>query len=160
MPKNTAVPLDLNFRMGLGWMLSTLGTTTIQNAGMVAHHSGATAYFHSQMYLLPEHKLGVVVLSNSSTSGEVVDRIATETLALALEAKTGIRQPEHLKTLPDFHPLTADTVQEYAGDYTTLAGFAKIRACGSAGLRAYVKIRQRDYKRNAISSKQQFTAQQ
>lgn len=129
-PQNTDVPLDLNFRIGLGWMLSTLGSSAIQNAGTVAHHSGGTAYFRSQMYILPEHKLGVVVLSNSSTSGEVVDHIATETLALALEAKTGIRQPERKKATHDNTPLTAETVREYVGDYTTMAGFARIRTCG------------------------------
>ncbi len=129
-PQNTAVPLDFNFRVGLGWMLSTLGTSTIQNAGTVAHHSGGTAYFRSQMYILPEHKLGVVVLSNSSTSGEVVDHVATEALTLALEAKASIRQPEHRKIQPGNEPIPLETVREYVGDYTTMAGFARIRACG------------------------------
>ncbi|MBI5889212.1 MAG: beta-lactamase family protein [Nitrosomonadales bacterium] len=129
-PQNAAVPLDFNFHAGLGWMLSTLGTSSIRNGGTVAHHSGATAYFHSQMYILPEYKLGVVVLSNSSTSGRAVDHIATEALTLALEAKTGIRQPEPFKMQPDARPLPSETVQEYAGDYTTLAGFARIRTCG------------------------------
>lgn len=129
-PQNSAVPLDLNFRMGLGWMLSTVGKSTIKNVGLVAHHAGGTAFFRSQMYLLPEHKLGVVVLANSSTAQQVVDHIATETLALTLETKDGIRQPEYKKTQPDNSPLTAETVQEYVGDYTTMAGFAQIRACG------------------------------
>lgn len=129
-PQNTDVPLDFNFRVGLGWMLSTLGKSTIENAGPVAHHSGGTLLFHSQMYILPEHKLGVVVLSNSSTSGQVVDHIATETLSLALEAKAGIRQPEHNKIQPDGKTLPVETIQQYVGDYTTLAGFAQIRACG------------------------------
>ena len=129
-PQNMSVPLDFNFRVGLGWMLSTLGGSTIENAGIVAHHSGGTILFHSQMYLLPEHKLGVIVLSNSSTAGKVVDHIATETLSLALQTKTGIRQPEHSKILTDDKPLSAETVQDYVGDYTTLAGFAQIKACG------------------------------
>lgn len=129
-PQNTAVPLDLNFRVGLGWMLSTVGTSTIKNAGLVAHHGGDTILFHSQMYILPEHKLGVVVLSNSNTAMRVVDHIATEALTLALEAKDGIRQPEHGKIQPDNKPLTPETMQEYIGGYTTMAGFAQIRACG------------------------------
>lgn len=129
-PQNTDVPLDFNFRVGLGWMLSTVGNSTIENAGTVAHHSGGTILFHSQMYVLPEHKLGVVVLSNSSTSGQVVDYIATETLKLALEAKTGIRQPRHDKIPPDNTPLPEEMLRDYVGDYTTLAGYARIRACG------------------------------
>jgi hypothetical protein len=131
-PQNASVPLDFNFRIGLGWMLSTLGTSTIQNGGIVAHHGGgAPSNFRSQMYILPAHKLGVVVLSNSSTAGQVVDHIATETLALALEAKTGIRQPEYRKVQPDEKPLASETVQGYVGNYTTMAGLARIYACGS-----------------------------
>ncbi len=129
-PQNTAVPLDFNFRVGLGWMLSTVGTSTIKNAGTVAHHAGATAFFHSQLYILPEHKLGVVVLSNSSTALQVVDHVATETLTLALEAKEGIRQPEPGKIQSDDKPLAEKTVREYVGDYTTLAGFVQIHTCG------------------------------
>jgi len=129
-PQNADVPLDFNFQTGLGWMLSTLGGSTIENAGKVAHHSGGTILFRSQMYLLPEHKLGIVVLSNSSTAQAVVDHVATEALTLALEAKTGIRQPKHSKVQPDNKPLPAKTVQDYVGDYTTAAGFARIKACG------------------------------
>ncbi|MBI3481214.1 MAG: beta-lactamase family protein [Nitrosomonadales bacterium] len=130
-PQNTDVPLDFNFHVGLGWMLSTIGKSTIENAGLVAHHAGGTILFHSQIYMLPEHKLGVVVLSNSSTSGQVVDHIATEALSLALEAKSGIRQQEHNNIQPDIKPLPVETVGEYIGDYTTLAGFARIRTCGN-----------------------------
>jgi CubicO group peptidase (beta-lactamase class C family) len=129
-PQNTSVPLDFNFHTGLGWMLSTLGTSTIQNGGPVAHHAGATANFHGQLYILPAHKLGVIVLSNSSTAGQVVDHVATEALTLALEAKTGIRQPERRRIQTDNKPLSNETVQEYAGNYTTMAGFSKISACG------------------------------
>ena len=60
----------------------------------------------------------------------MVDHIATETLTLALEAKTGIRQPQHAKTPPDNTPLAAETLRDYVGDYTTLAGFARIQNCG------------------------------
>jgi CubicO group peptidase (beta-lactamase class C family) len=129
-PQNASVSLDFNFHMGLGWMLSTLGTSTIQNGGIVAHHGGATANFHGQLYILPEHKLGVVVLSNSSTAIQVVDHVATEALSLALEAKTGIRQPERRKIQLENKPLSNESVQESVGNYTTMAGFSTISACG------------------------------
>jgi CubicO group peptidase (beta-lactamase class C family) len=41
-PQNIDVPLDLDFRVGLGWMLGGLGDIDIRNAGPVAHHAGAT----------------------------------------------------------------------------------------------------------------------
>lgn len=126
-PQNTAVPLDLNFHNGLGWMLSTLGGSTIQNAGPVAHHAGAMLHFRSQIYALPSHKLGVVVLANSGTAGRVVDRVATETLALALEAKTGIRQPARQRVPVADPPWPTDRLQPFVGDYTTSIGHVRIR---------------------------------
>lgn len=130
-PQNADVPLDLNFHIGLGWMLSNLGALPIENAGPVAHHSGATAFFRSRLYILPEHKLGVVVLANSSTAGQVVDHVATEALILALKAKTGIRQPTRDKPRFLDKPLPTATVEDFAGTYTTLAGFAHLYAEGN-----------------------------
>ena len=130
-PQNTEVPLDLNFHNGLGWMLSTLGSSTIENAGPVAHHAGAMLYFHSQMYALPEHKLGVIVLANSGTARRVVDHVATETLALALEAKSGIKQPKHAKVPAADPAWPTEQLQPYVGEYTTIAGFARISLDGN-----------------------------
>lgn len=125
-PQNADVPLDLDFRIGLGWMLSPFGASAIENAGPVAIHNGATAYFRSQLYLLPEHKLGVVVLANSSTAGELAGQVARETLFLALEAKAGIRQPARARPQPVAGPLPAATVDNAVGAYATVAGFARL----------------------------------
>jgi CubicO group peptidase (beta-lactamase class C family) len=92
-PQNSNVPLDLSFRVGLGWMLGSMGGLDIKNAGPVAHHSGATLYHRSQLIILPEQKLGVVVLANSASAAGLINKVATETLKLALEAKSGISQP-------------------------------------------------------------------
>jgi len=129
-PQNAGVPLDLNFRVGLGWMLSGLGDIEFTNAGPVAHHAGGTVLFHSQIIALPEHKLGVVVLSNSASSRKVVNKVATETLKLALEAKTGIREPA--PTLPALsnRPVSPELARAFEGDYATQLGYAKVYAKG------------------------------
>lgn len=124
--QNSDVPLDLTFRTGLGWALSGLGNIDIKNAGPVAHHSGATLLFRSQLIILPEHKLGVVVLANSFTSGNTVSNVAIEALKLALEAKTGIKQPEEKKPAESGKPLTPTDLQAYEGKYTTIMGLAKV----------------------------------
>lgn len=129
-PQNTDVALDFNFKIGLGWMLTTLGTSTLENAGPVAHHGGAIGGFRSQMYVLPEHKLGVVVLGNSSTAESVVDRVATETLKLALEAKTGIQQQPTPQVDWAKTPVPADLLKQMAGDYTTPFGLVQVRTEG------------------------------
>ena len=50
----------------------------LKNAGTVASHGGGTILFRSQLFILPEHKLGVVVLSNSSTAFNAVGYIGTQ----------------------------------------------------------------------------------
>jgi CubicO group peptidase (beta-lactamase class C family) len=131
-PQNSAVPLDMNFSVGLGWMLSTLGKSTLHNAGQVAHHAGSIGMFRSQMYLLPQHKLGVVVLANSESAMGLVDHAATEALSLALEAKTGIQQPKAAKVEWANTPIPADTLQAVVGDYTTAIGPITISKDGNA----------------------------
>jgi hypothetical protein len=123
-PQNADVPLDLDIRIGLAWML---GDAALQNGGPVASHGGATCHHRSQLIVLPEHKLGIVVLANSSTSGSVVNKVATEALKLALEAKTGIKQPAGKKTeLPSEVTVPREELLTYEGRYETLEGVVDV----------------------------------
>ena len=139
-PQNEGVPLDLDFRVGLGWMLGGLGDVDLRDSGPVAYHGGATPLFHGQMIVLPERALGVAVLANSDTSGPVVRKVAAEALTLALEAKTGHRPPEREKTEGEEGSLSAEALQRYEGWYATLAGAVNVRK-SSGGLRADVMNR-------------------
>jgi CubicO group peptidase (beta-lactamase class C family) len=135
-PQNANVPLDADLRIGLGWMFSTFGMDTVKGGGPVAHHAGATFYFRSQLMVLPEQRLGVVVAANDGAALSVVNRVAQRALALLLEAKTGFRQsaPE-----PGFRPAPQpwSDAQRSAvhraclGDYATLAGPVTIVAKSS-----------------------------
>lgn len=131
-PQNAGVALDHDLRIGLGWMLTSFGADTLRGAGPVAHHGGATIHFRSQMYVLPQHKLGVIVASNSGGAGRVVDRIAKRALALTLEAKRGIREQD---APADFTPaaelLTENALQAWVGDYATFAGHVRVVRHGS-----------------------------
>ncbi len=125
-PQNGDVPLDLDFRIGLGWFLNDFD---IKNAGLVASHGGSLQLFHSQLILLPEQKLGVVVLANSSTSTGIVSKIAEEALRLALEAKTGISQPMSEKpTVDPILSLPQAVLKDYEGYYATGLKVFKIDA--------------------------------
>jgi len=126
-PQNSSVALDRGFRIGLGWMLGGLGGINIQQAGTVAHHSGATLYHRAQLVVLPEVKLGVVVLSNTDTAQQSVNTIATEALKLALEIKTGRKQPERPQ-LPTGNYLSSEELQAYQGSYATHAGLGRLEA--------------------------------
>ncbi len=121
--QNSNVPFDFDFKMGLGWMLSGLD---VPNAGTVASHGGTTLNYHTMMAILPEHKLGVVVLSNSANSEEVVNEIAAETLKLALEAKTGAKPPETEFVDAKTVPVTDADLSAYEGYFETLIGLVKV----------------------------------
>jgi CubicO group peptidase (beta-lactamase class C family) len=124
--QNTDVPLDLDLHVGLGWVLSALGDANIRNAGKVVHHSGGTPLFHSQLILLLERKLGVVVLANSASARPAVQKVAAEVLKLALEAKTGIAQPPEVKWNEAAEAPSEETMRAFEGQYTTLIGAAEI----------------------------------
>lgn len=118
-PQNTQVPLDINMRMGLGWMLDSSGV----KGGVVANHGGTLLNFHSELKILPEHKLGVIVAANSAGAQGIVNKIATEALKLLLEAKTGIVQPEkHKNSTPN--PVTAEAIN--TGYFDTVVGLVKV----------------------------------
>jgi CubicO group peptidase (beta-lactamase class C family) len=123
-PQNADVPLDLEFRIGLGWFLMPMG---LPNAGPVVSHGGDVINYHSQLVALPQHKLGVIVLSNSASSAETVRRVATEALKLALETKTGIRQPRPPEaTSEDETPPSAEERRAAVGAYVTGAGLVRV----------------------------------
>lgn len=103
--QNADNALNFDLRTGLGWMLHSIGPDTLKNAGVVAHHGGATTNFHSQLYVLPKHKLGVIVTANSASAQKLVDAVAKRALGLVLEAKTGIQQPQE-------QPVVASDTQE------------------------------------------------
>ena len=129
-PQNVKVPLDMDIYTGLAWALDGMGNTEIKNAGPVAHHGGSLPSFNSQLLVLPEQKLGVVVLTNSSTR-PAVDNVATETLILALEAKTGIKQPRRAMPQERSKPLSPEEIRLFTGHYATPIGL--IKAYGKSG---------------------------
>jgi len=98
----------------------------VPHAGVVASHGGTTLNYHTMLALLPEHKLGVVVLSNSANAQGVVAKVAEETLKLALEAKRGITPPERQFVEPKRVPLTEADLRDYAGYFETLIGLVKV----------------------------------
>lgn len=119
-PQNAQVPLDINLRMGLGWMLNG---SEVKGGGVVANHGGSLLNFHSELKILPERKLGVVVAANSAGGQGVVNRIAAEALKLLLEAKTGIVQPENNNmSAPGL--VTANTIN--TGYFDTVVGIVKV----------------------------------
>jgi CubicO group peptidase (beta-lactamase class C family) len=85
-PQNKEIALDFDFRIGLGWWLSNKRISGYSVD--VAEHGGSYNQFHSQMMILPEYKLGVIISANSMESFALVREIAIKTLELALVEKS------------------------------------------------------------------------
>lgn len=121
--QNRDLPLTFQQYVGLGWMMSGV---EVPGGGPVASHGGSLPDSHGMMAMLPEHKLGVVVLSNSATSAVSVSKIAAEALRLMLEAKTGIRPPPPAVVRSPERAPTAEELRLFNGHFDTLVGLAKV----------------------------------
>lgn len=129
--QNAGAPLDMGFAVGLPWMLSSLGSDSVRGGGPVPHHGGATFFHRSQVMLLPEHGLGVVVAANDSAASDLVNRVAAQALAWLLQARTGQAPPPRVPGhTPAPRPWTDAERTACAGDYASLAGLARIRHSG------------------------------
>jgi CubicO group peptidase (beta-lactamase class C family) len=126
-PQFRNAPFDFGQQFGLGWMLSGI---PIQGAGQVAWHNGGTKTFISQMALLPQKKLGVVVLANADRAGTLVYEAAEEVLRLALETREGIVQPAPVPRAPEV-TVTPEILDRYVGDYSLMGALARIERRGN-----------------------------
>ena len=128
-------PLNQDLRMGLGWMRSTFGEDTVHGGGPVLHHAGATFHHRAQLMLLPQHRLGVVVMANDGAATAAVNRVAQRALALLLASRTGI-QPTAAQ--PGFRPAAqpwsaaqrAALDTACAGDWLSVVGPVRLRTEG------------------------------
>lgn len=117
------LPLDFGQRFGLGWVLSGI---ELNGGGLAAWHSGGTNTFFSQMVLLPEKKLGVVVLTNADSARTLAAAWAETVLKLALEARDGVVPPPPAPPRPAI-TVAPEVLDSYTGDYSLMGALAHIR---------------------------------
>ncbi len=126
--QNDTVALDLDNSTGLAWMLSDIA---YPQAGRVAWHYGTTPLFRSRVLIAPEHKLGVVVMANSSRAYEAVKEVSEYALELMLETKTGQRAPpQHDAPAQNVITPASATLNGIGGDYATAVGLVPLRNAG------------------------------
>ena len=131
-PQYGGLPLDFDQHFGLGWMLSGLA---IEGGGQQAWHNGGTKAFVSQLALLPESRLGVVVLANADNAGDLVYDTAEAALRLALEIRRGIAPPK--RVLEPAVVLARDALADRVGDYSLMGSLARI-SLGKKHLKLHV----------------------
>lgn len=120
VPQNSGIELDFPNDHGPQWGLSwVLSCPSLYYAGKYAGHDGAIPHnYFTQMHILPEHGLAVIVVTNSSNAGHICCNIADMAMIKALEIFKGIKQPG-AQPLPPMVPLTQDQVVQTAGTYAT-----------------------------------------
>jgi CubicO group peptidase (beta-lactamase class C family) len=124
--QNQDVALDVGTKTGLGWFL-----TSKPGIGDVVAHGGATLFHRSLLTVLPEHKLGVVVLANSPPTGDLIDKVTDKALKLAVAIKAGQPLPDDAETpVIETRGLTPQEQQLAAGQYATALGYIKLTADG------------------------------
>jgi CubicO group peptidase (beta-lactamase class C family) len=123
-PQNENIPLDLDFRIGLGWFLSEV---VPGYNGKVVEHAGIYNHFNSELIILPEAKLGVVVLGNYEELVGQVRKIAKKTLELAWEEKSKRKIPIYKDSIiaPPNIPSSSD-LHNYVGYYSIMGEIGQI----------------------------------
>jgi len=120
--QNAGIALDIETRVGLGWRLSGV---SFPQARTVAWLSNDSPFGRGRMLLVPEQKLGVIVLTNSSGSTEAVEKVSERLLELVLQTRKPVAsEKQQAVTATSTLPAREDLV----GNYATTLGLITVKA--------------------------------
>jgi CubicO group peptidase (beta-lactamase class C family) len=131
-PQNQDATLESPDLIGLGWFLQISTLSEGNDEIIVASHGGGTPLFRTSLAIIPEKKLGVVVLTNSTEGGKILGKVSREALKSALEAKIGktIERQKEIIAPPD-KVATEALLNTFVGRYATLSMLGSIERNGS-----------------------------
>ncbi len=121
--------LDFNHKVGLDWVLGGL-TSSIEDT--IVWHNGAATPHQAHISLLPNKKLGVVILANTDEASQFITDLGIKSLELAVEAKFGKSLPES-EQAKDIISVVVDesTLDGYAGNYVVFGSMTPINKRGN-----------------------------
>jgi len=123
--QNSGVPLDLDNHIGLPWHLSGIHFPQAQTVAWLDNES---PFARGRILLVPEHKLAVVLLTNSSGSSDAVRKVSERLMQLTLEGRgLPVRTPQPGRTELAREPAT-HRKDQVAGHYATSFGQVSVRA--------------------------------
>jgi hypothetical protein len=128
-PQFTGLPLDFNHEVGLDWVLGGL-MSPIDD--VIVWHNGAAIPHQAHVSLLPNRKLGVVILANTDEASQFITDLGVKSLKLALEAKYGktLSEPEKPKDIVAVS-VADKLLDEYAGRYVVFGNMTPINRSGN-----------------------------
>lgn len=116
---NAGIGAKTGSEIGLPWFFS-IPNGNIKNTGKILYYGGSSSVFNSRIILLPEYKMGVVVLTNSASGRRILDKLCKEVLTFALKEKYGINTKQAVKYKIKRNPKIDFT--DYSGDYVMGGG--------------------------------------
>ena len=119
-PQFEGLDTDFGHKIGMAWMLSGL---SVPGGQPLAWHNGGFPPYQSHLSMLPEQKLGVIILTNSDEASQFITQLGTRALELAFETKYGA-PPSHdtAKQTPKPVQISHDDLARYAGYYAMFNG--------------------------------------
>jgi len=115
----------MSFVNGLGWFIGNPG---LDYAGKVVWHDGGTPNFFGLVVCIPERKLGITLLTNSSTGALMNHFLSVEILQLLLREDQGLVPPLDMGRIRS--TIMPDKMQSVAERFFTLSGIAHVFVSG------------------------------
>ena len=119
-PQYDSLALDFGHKVGLAWMLSGL---SVPSGDRLVWHNGGATPFQAHLSLLPEKKLGVIILANTDEASSYITQVGVKALELAMEAKYGT-PPAPFSHQVKAEPVKVphDVLAQYTGNYVMFNG--------------------------------------
>lgn len=119
--QNTHSALDIQVNNGLGWFIHR---DIVK--GKVVGHDGATFAHRSRLLINPSEKVGVVVLSNSAKSTNLINKAAREAIILLTALNKNVQPKNVLARRTNYTPNNAIDLKNSNGTYASIAGRLKV----------------------------------
>jgi CubicO group peptidase (beta-lactamase class C family) len=119
-PQYDALPFDFGHQVGLAWMLSGL---SVPSGDRLVWHNGGATPFQAHLSLLPEKKLGVIILANTDEASSFITQVGVKALELAMEAKYGAPPaPSSNQAKAEPVKVPHEILAQYTGSYVMFNG--------------------------------------
>jgi CubicO group peptidase (beta-lactamase class C family) len=127
-PQFAGLATDFGHKTGMAWMLSGL---SVPGGQELAWHNGAFPPYQAHLSLLPEQKLGVIILANSDEASQFITQLGTRVLELASQTKSGAPpSPDSPQKAPAAVKMAHDKLAGYAGHYAMFNQLGSITVDG------------------------------
>ena len=123
-PQNKGLPFAYDFKIGLGWFIDCnlsiiIGGYDSQNVHYIGH-DGNTILHNGSIKIAPDDRIGVVVLTNTTTGIRSYEKIAMKALERSVHTKRGIKlKPDKEQEIKPLKIFDRQKYRNFLGLYQT-----------------------------------------